>query len=91
MLDRKLLFSVSIVLLLTCYDLNRSYINQTLTKTNPTSTENDISGNQQDEISSVPPPKMKMQQVPIIKFRYCHSSGYVFNKSLFICIYIFHC
>ncbi|CAF2766205.1 unnamed protein product [Rotaria sp. Silwood2] len=68
MIDQKLLFSLSIVLLLTCYDLNRSYVNQSSTKEKSTSTNNDI--------SSIPPPKMKMQMLPIIKFRYCHSCGY---------------
>ncbi|CAF5078315.1 unnamed protein product, partial [Rotaria sp. Silwood1] len=63
MIDQKLLISLSIVLLLTFYDLNRSYVYQ-----NPISINNDI--------SSIPTPKMKMQMAPIIKFRYCHSCGY---------------
>ncbi|CAF1504891.1 unnamed protein product [Rotaria sordida] len=76
MMDRKLLISLSIVLLLTFYDLNRSYINQNSIKKNLSSTDNDYSSNQHEDISSIPPPKMKMQMAPIIKFRYCHSCGY---------------
>ncbi|UJR09617.1 hypothetical protein I4U23_013851 [Adineta vaga] len=76
MFDRKLLLSVSTVLLLTCYDLSRSYVNQTKTKTATTSSNNDFSETQSDDISSIPPPKMKMQLGPIIKFRYCQSCGY---------------
>jgi hypothetical protein len=94
MIDPKLLISVSIVLLLTFYDLNRSYINQTSSKKNSTSTSNDFSGNDylnnnHDDISSIPPPKMKMHMAQTIKFRYCQSSGYVSIKTLFF-IHIHH-
>jgi hypothetical protein len=86
MLDRTLLLTVTAVLLLTFYDLNRSYLN----KTNLSSSSNhDASENQQEDISFIPTPKMKMQTVPIIKFRYCQSSGYVF-KRLVSRVYIFH-
>jgi hypothetical protein len=75
MFDRKLLFSISTVLLLTCYDLGRTYSN----KTNPSSIDNHhFSRNEQDDISSIPTPKMKMHMGTIIKFRYCFSCGYVY-------------
>ena len=68
MFDRKLLFSVSTVLLLTCYDLNRSYTNQKSVQSN-SSTDEEIS-------SFPPPPKLKLQTASTIKFRYCFSCGY---------------
>ncbi len=70
MFDRKLLFSVSTVLLLSCYDLSRSYTNENSRKMNPILPA--------DDISSIPTPKIKMnmQITPTIKFRYCISCGY---------------
>ena len=68
MFDRKLLFSVSTVLLLTLCDLNRSY----------TSRKNESVPSSDSDISSIPPPKIKMnmQIAPAIKIRYCISCGY---------------
>ncbi|CAF1395316.1 unnamed protein product [Adineta steineri] len=57
-------------------------MNQTSTKTNPTSTSSsspaydDISNNQDEDITVIPPPKMKMQVATTITFRYCHTCGY---------------
>ncbi|CAF1091937.1 unnamed protein product [Adineta ricciae] len=51
-------------------------MNQTQTKTTSTSINDDLSEAQSEEMSSVPPPKMKMQLGPIIKFRYCQGCGY---------------
>jgi len=78
MFDRKLLFSVSTVLLLTCYDLSRSYTSQSSSKKNSISNEN----HEYEDISSIPPPKMKMQMGTIIKFRYCFSCGYAYINIL---------
>jgi hypothetical protein len=78
MFDRKLLFSISTVLLLTCYDLSRSYTSQKSSKTNPSSTTNYFLKNDHNDISSIPTPKMKMHMGTIIKFRYCFSCGYVY-------------
>jgi hypothetical protein len=79
MFDRKLLVGISTVLILTCYDLSRSYTSQNSMKTNPTSSsmDNNYSENEHEDISSIPTPKMKMQMGTIIKFRYCFSCGYV--------------
>lgn len=65
MFDRKLLVSLSTVLLLTCYDLHRFYLNQTIRS-------------QEDTRTSIPTPKIKIhrQLSPVIKFHYCLSSGY---------------
>jgi hypothetical protein len=89
MIDRKLLIGVSTVLLLTFFDLNRSYVNQTSTKKDSTSVNNDI---HDDDVLPIPPPKMKTHQAgQIIKFRYCHSCGYVCRKKnkLFFFIELF--
>jgi len=84
MFDRKLLFSISTVLLLTCYDLGRSYSSQNSNKTNPSSIDNHFSRNEQDDISSIPTPKMKMHMGTIIKFQYCFSCGYVYINHLIL-------
>jgi hypothetical protein len=74
MIDRKLLIGVSTVLLLSFFDLNRSYVNQSSSKKDSASVNNDIP----EHISPIPPPKMKMHHAAqILKFRYCHSCGYV--------------
>lgn len=69
MFDRKLLVSLSTVLLLTCYDLHRFHFNQTI-QTNSSSND--------DTRASIPTPKMKIhrQISPVIRFRYCLSGGY---------------
>ncbi|CAF2399493.1 unnamed protein product [Rotaria sp. Silwood2] len=77
MIDRKLLFGLSLVLLSTCYDLTRSYLSSTSLETN-TSESTSTSFNSQSEqlyeqSSSIPPPKMKKQGIPTIKFLFCHS------------------
>ncbi|CAF3398496.1 unnamed protein product [Rotaria sp. Silwood1] len=77
MIDRKLLFGLSLVLLSTCYDLTRSYLSSTSTETNTsesTSTSyNSHSKPVYEESSTIPPPKMKKQTIPTIKFLFCHS------------------
>ena len=73
-----------LVLLLTCYDVHRSYSNRTITPSiNSTSssslTDDDLSLH--EDITKVRLPKMKMQMVPTIKFLYCHSSGFVISPT----------
>lgn len=74
MFDRKLLFSISTVLFLTCYDLNRSYNSRQNTSSSPDSDDSPSSSTLSTSLP--PPPKLKMQVVPIIKIRYCLSCGY---------------
>lgn len=67
MVDRKLFFSLSTVLLFTYFDLHRSYFTQM-----NSSLPND------DNHSSIPTPKIKNHRhlSPVIQFRYCLSCGY---------------
>ena len=82
MIDRPLLISVGMVVLLTCYDLSRSYSNQVSINANTTSTFSVVD----DEIltddgrSNIPTPKMKLQLTPTVKFLFCQSSGYVLER-----------
>lgn len=69
MFDPKLLFSISAVLLLTYYDLNRVY------HSNKNST-NDEDDNSSSIDTPPPPPKLKFQTASTIKIQYCFSCGY---------------
>jgi hypothetical protein len=77
MIDRKILFGLSVVLLATCYDLTRSYLNSASTETksdeSTSSSTHEHSNNLYDSPSVVPPPKMKKQTTQAIKFLYCNS------------------
>ncbi|CAF1110343.1 unnamed protein product [Adineta steineri] len=78
MIDRKILFGLSLVLLSTCYDLSKSYLNSQSTETKPTesssSSYDSHSNDLYEQSSNIPPPKMKKQHnVPTIKFLFCHS------------------
>lgn len=74
MVDRKLFFSISTVLLLTYFDLHRSYF----TRTDSDSPSPSSLSTADNLSSSIPIPKIKnhRQLSPVIKFRYCLSSGY---------------
>ena len=69
MLDKYLLASISLVLLLTCFDLQRSYLA-------PIATDESSQSIPDDSISSIPQPKIKIQGLTTIKIRYCYSCGY---------------
>lgn len=77
MIDRKILFGLSLVLLSTSYDLTRSYLSsvssdtETTKSTSPSSNEH--SSEFYQESSTIPPPKMKKSGLPTIKFLFCSS------------------
>jgi selT/selW/selH-like putative selenoprotein len=64
MFDKNLLIGISLVLLWTCFDLRRSYLTPT--------TSNDI----HEDVSVIPPPKIKTQTITTVKIRYCATCGY---------------
>ncbi len=66
MFDKNLLIGISLVLVWTCLDLRRSYLNSITS----------ASLDEKSQSSTVPSPKIKIQTVSIIKIRYCQSSGY---------------
>lgn len=77
MTNRKLFIGLSLIVLLTFYDLKRSYTNKILAQEKSKSKSDNLSDNENDDISSIPTPKMKMKMAPMIKFRYCQTCGYV--------------
>lgn len=68
MMDRYLLIGISLVLLWTCLDLQRSYFL-------PSATENATLISDED-ISAIPPPKTKTQVITHVKIQYCLTCGY---------------
>jgi selT/selW/selH-like putative selenoprotein len=72
MLDKNLLIGVSLVLVWSCFDLRRSYLNISSTESRSRLTD-DNSQNIHEEISI---PKLKTSKMSTIKIRYCHSCGY---------------
>jgi hypothetical protein len=76
MMDRKLLFGLSLVLISTCYDLTRSYLNSATSETKSTESSSSFNSHSDDlygQSSTIPPPKMKKQTVPTIQFLFCSS------------------
>jgi len=71
MLDKNLLIGISLVLLWTCFDLRRSYLNST-----SSGSKSPLSENLHGAFSTVSPPKIKAQTISAIKIRYCYSCGY---------------
>jgi selT/selW/selH-like putative selenoprotein len=72
MFDKNLLIGITLVLLWTCFDLRRSYLNPTVTQTTST-----LSDNIPEDFSAVPPPpKLKPQTIIAVKIRYCSTCGY---------------
>lgn len=77
MIDRKLLFGLSLVLLSTTYDLTQLYSNNVSAENESGKSTEEYSNRQSDEIyeqtSTIPPPKIKTSTAPTIKFLYCSS------------------
>jgi hypothetical protein len=76
MMDRKLLLGLSLVLISTCYDLTRSYLNSATSETKSTESSSSFYSHSDDlyeQSSTIPPPKMKKQTVPTIQFLFCSS------------------
>lgn len=77
MLDRKILFGLSLVLLSTTYDLSRLYFNAESAESQSsesTSTPlNDRSEHSFEPAADIPAPKIKKHGVPTIKFLFCSS------------------
>ena len=78
MIDRKLLFGLSLVLLSTTYDLTQLYSSNASVEgepgKSPSSAYADRPSDDIDEqISTIPPPKIKTSAIPTIKFLFCIS------------------
>jgi hypothetical protein len=78
MIDRKILFGLSLVLLSTSYDLTRSYLNSASTEKETVESTSSSSSNKHSEefyqqSSAIPLPKIKKSTTPTIKFLFCHS------------------
>ena len=73
-MDWKFFISIILILLLTFFDLKRSYLNRNSNEVNSTSIKNSHSidkKNENDLLTST----IQTNTPMIIKFRFCHSSG----------------
>jgi len=76
MIDRTILFGIGLVLLATSYDLTRTYLTSTTSTENESMNSNSQSHSDdiyEQQTSTIPPPKIKNQALPTIKFLYCTS------------------